>query len=57
MTTFKDVCKPGEDEQPSSRAQDLATKASWLLLLFLCVSPIALFPVALACKVYAHFFP
>jgi len=34
----------------------LAQKASRLLLLILCVSPIALFPIALAIRVHDYFF-
>jgi hypothetical protein len=32
-------------------------KAAQLLLYFLCLAPIALFPFGLAYKVYTHFFP
>ena len=46
-----------QDEPPSTPAAQLAEKASRLLLLILCVSPIALFPVALAVRVYGHLFP
>ena len=45
------------DEPPSTAAAALAQKASRLLLLFLCVSPIALFPVALAVRTYGYLFP
>jgi hypothetical protein len=45
------------NEPPSTPAAALVQKASRLLLLFLCVSPIALFPVALAVRAYAHYFP
>jgi len=44
-------------EPPSTPAAQLAEKASRLLLLFLCVSPIALFPVALAVRTYGYLFP
>ena len=44
-------------EPPSTAAAMLAEKASRLLLLFLCVSPIALFPVALAVRTYGYLFP
>lgn len=45
------------EEPPSTQAAQLADKASRLLLLFLCVSPIALFPVALAVRAYGYLFP
>ncbi len=45
------------DEPPSTAAAALAQKASRLLLLFLCVSPIALFPVALAVRTVGYLFP
>jgi hypothetical protein len=36
---------------------ELVQKTSRLLLLILCVSPIALFPVALAVRAYSYLFP
>jgi hypothetical protein len=45
------------EEPPSTPAAQLAEKTSRLLLLILCVSPIALFPVALAVRVYGQLFP
>jgi len=45
-----------ENEPPSTAAAALAQKASRLLLLFLCVSPIALFPVALAVRTVGYLF-
>ena len=44
-------------EPPSTAAAALAEKTSRLLLLLLCVSPIALFPVASAVRTYGYFFP
>jgi hypothetical protein len=44
-------------EPPSGPAAQLAGKASRLLLLILCVSPIALFPVALAVRAFGYLFP
>jgi hypothetical protein len=46
----------GEEPPPTTPAQ-LAEKASRWLLLILCVSPIALFPVALAIRAYGYLFP
>jgi hypothetical protein len=46
-----------DEEPPSSPAAQLAGKASQYLLLILCVSPIALFPVALALRAYGYLFP
>jgi hypothetical protein len=45
------------EEPPSTGAAALVQKMSQLLLLFLCVSPIALFPVALAVRTYGYLFP
>jgi hypothetical protein len=45
------------EEPPSSPAAQLVNKASRYLLLILCVSPIALFPVALAVRTYGYLFP
>ena len=45
------------EEVPSTQAAKLVDKASRLLLLILCVSPIALFPVALAARAYGFLFP
>jgi hypothetical protein len=45
------------DEPPSTAPAAVVQKASQWLLLSLCVSPIALFPVALAIKTYGYFFP
>jgi hypothetical protein len=45
------------EEPPSTPAAQLAEKAGRLLLLILCVSPIALFPVALAIRAYGYLFP
>ena len=45
------------EEPPSTRAAQLAEKTSRLVLLILCVSPIALFPVALAVRAYGYLFP
>jgi len=45
------------DEPPSTATAELIQKTSRLLLLFLCVSPIALFPVALALRAYSYLFP
>ena len=53
---FDNIDKLSE-EPPSTAAASLVHRASRLFLLFLCVSPIALFPVALAVRVYAHYFP
>jgi hypothetical protein len=47
----------GEDEPPSTRAQQVAQKSCRLLLYLFCLAPIALFPIGLAWKIYAHFFP
>ena len=46
-----------DEEPPSSPAAQLAGKASQYLLLILCVSPIALFPVALALRAYGYLLP
>ena len=46
-----------QEEPPPTRAQRIVGKASQYLLYFLCVAPIALFPVALAYKAFIHFFP
>ena len=46
-----------DEEPPSTRAAQVVDKASRFLLLILCVSPIALFPVALAVRTYGYFFP
>jgi hypothetical protein len=54
---FANVDNLNEDEPPLSRAEELAGKASQLLLLVLCVGPIALFPLALAYRAYTYFFP
>ena len=45
------------DEPPSNPAAQWADRASRLLLIVLCVSPIALFPVALAIRAYGYLFP
>jgi hypothetical protein len=57
MTMFANIDNFNEDEPPQSRAEALAGKASRLLLLVLCVGPIALFPLALAYRAYTYFFP
>ena len=46
-----------EEEPPSTRAQRIVAKASQYLLYFLCLAPIALFPVGLAFKLLDYFFP
>jgi hypothetical protein len=51
-----DVDTLADSEPPSTRAQAVVGKAAQLLLYLLCIAPIALFPVGLAYKVYAHFF-
>ena len=53
MTTLAHA--PNE-EPPLTRAAQLADKAGRLLLI-LCTSPIALFPVALAVRAYGYLFP
>ena len=45
------------EEPPSTAAAALVEKAGRMLLLILCVSPIALFPLALAIRTYGYFFP
>ena len=45
------------EEPPTTVKAALVEKASRLLLLFLCVSPIALFPVALAVRTVGYLFP
>jgi hypothetical protein len=45
------------EEPPSTKAAQVVGKASQFLLLILCVSPIALFPVALAVRTYGYLFP
>jgi hypothetical protein len=45
------------EEPPLTWAAQLAAKSGRLLLLILCVSPIALFPVALAVRAYGYLFP
>ena len=52
-----DVDTLADSEPPSTRAQVVVGKAAQLLLYFLCLAPIALFPFGLAYKVYTHFFP
>ena len=46
-----------EEEPPQTRAQRIVGKACQYLLYFLCVAPIALFPVGLAYKALIYFFP
>jgi hypothetical protein len=46
-----------EEEPPSTSAQRMTERASSYLLYFLCVAPIALFPVGLIYKTVAYFFP
>ena len=46
-----------EEEPPPSRAQRIVAKVSQSLLHFLCLAPIALFPVGLAYKILEHFLP
>jgi hypothetical protein len=46
-----------EEEPPSTRAQRAVAKASQYLLYFICLAPIALFPVGLAYKILAYYFP
>ena len=46
-----------EEEPPSTRAQRVVAKASRYLLHFLCLAPIALFPVGLVYKILTYFFP
>jgi len=55
MIMFANIDRVGA-EPPSTAAAALAQKASRLLLLFLCVSPIALFPVALAVRTVGYLF-
>ena len=45
------------EEPPLTRAQRAVAKASQYLLYFLCLAPIALFPVGLAYKILIYFFP
>ena len=54
MITIADIVP---ESPPSTRAAQLAGKASRLLLLALCASPVALFPVALAVRTYGYLFP
>ena len=42
------------EEPPLSRAQLVTAKVSRGLLFFLCAAPIALFPLALAHRVFVH---
>jgi hypothetical protein len=51
------ILGPAENELPSGRGAVLVPKASRLLLVVLCASYIAYFPVAMACRLFAHFFP
>jgi hypothetical protein len=44
------------EEPPLARPAALAAKVSRLLLLAICAGPIAVFPIGLAFKGYAHFF-
>ncbi len=44
-------------EPPSTATAAVVQKMSRLLLLLLCVTPVALFPVALAVRAYGYFFP
>jgi hypothetical protein len=46
-----------EEEPPSTRAQRAVAKVSQYILYFLCLAPIALFPVGLAYKILQYFFP
>jgi hypothetical protein len=48
---------PGDDEPPSTRAQQVAQKSCQLLLYSFCLAPVALFPVEFAWKVLQQFFP
>ena len=43
------------EEPPLSRAELIVATASRGLLFVLCVAPIALFPLALAHRVFVHF--
>lgn len=52
-----DVIPMVEHEPPSTRTQRVAEKTSRFLLYFLCVAPIALFPIGLVYKTIVHFFP
>ena len=52
-----DVDRLADDDPPSTWAQRAVGKAAELLLYLLCGAPIALFPVGLAFKAYAYFFP
>ena len=54
---FADIEPLGADRPSSTAAATLVQRASRLLLLFLCASPIALFPVALAVRTYSYLFP
>ena len=51
------IIRTVNEEPPSTPAAQLADKTGRLLLLILCVSPIALFPVALAVRAYGYLFP
>jgi hypothetical protein len=46
-----------DQEPPSTAAAAVVQKISRMLLLFLCVSAIALFPVALAVRTVGYLFP
>ena len=52
-----DVDTLDDNDPPATRAQVVVGKAAQLLLYFLCLASIALFPLGLAYKVYTHFFP
>ncbi len=57
LSAMFSVASIHDEEPPSTRTAQLAEKTSRLLLMILCVSPIALFPVALAVRAYGYFFP
>jgi hypothetical protein len=46
-----------EEQPPSSKAQRVVARASQYLLYFICLAPIALFPIGLAHRILTYFFP
>ena len=46
-----------EEQPPSSKAQRVVARASQYLLYFICLAPIALFPIGLAHRILTYLFP
>jgi hypothetical protein len=46
-----------DERTPSTTAQRFVAKASQYLLYFICLAPIALFPIGLAHRILTYLFP